>query len=158
MQHLHAIADLAQRREDRAIFLASALFQARAHFQTGSPESVERIQRAIAGAWTYQLDEESQIPQLVAMTHVLDVSCSLLKGIPTETVEKMKNLRLKIDAFLHEPSWGDSDDQIAIPIHGNQGHPQAVTSDTRAVLNISEDGTERLMLSWFDKRSIVAIR
>lgn len=158
MQHLEAIADLAHQRGDRAIVLASALFRARVHFRSGNPEAAEHIQRDIALAWSYQLDDHCQIPQLMGMTHILDVSCSLLKGVPDETVEKMKRMREKMDLLLDEHTWGGSNEQVAIPISGKQEHPKAVTPDTRAIIDVSEDGNEHLIISWFDRRSMYAIR
>lgn len=158
MQNLYSIAELAHMRDHRAILLTSALFQARANFRSGKSDTIERIQRAIAVAFSYQQDEANQIPQLLILTHILDLSCSILKGMPSEISEKMKSLKSKWNLWACDPSWSEVDEHVAIPIQSRQGHPHVVTSDTRGVLDISKDGTEQLILSGFDQRTMGSMR
>lgn len=160
LSNLHKIAELADSsaRNDLPVYLAAVLFQAMHHFRSGKPDSIEKVQMSLAAARAWQFSASSKVQQLLAMTHILDVSCSILKGIPSATVEKTKAMQVDLDRILEDSTWNEFDDTIVIPLSTTHEHPKVVTSDTRAVLSLAEDGTEQLRLSWCDKRTMSAIR
>jgi len=156
LHDLRYISSLASEREDRAIFLLSSLMEILSHLSAPNLESVEQVQTALASAWSYQLDMESQIPQLMVLTHILDVACSLLYGLPAQTELKQKALE---DAFKGSP-WSTSNDisdVIAIPVNPLKGQPQLVSQDSRAILGTAENGKDMLMISLLNNNDTFAL-
>lgn len=126
------------------------------HFSAPNAESVEQVQTALASAWTYQLDTDNQIPQLLVLTHMLDVACSLLYGLPAQTEPKQKAME---DAFKNS-AWGastDPSDVIAIPINPERGQAQLVSQDSRAILGTTEDARDLLMVSFLNSNDTFAL-
>lgn len=114
------------------------------------------MQTALASAWSYQLDTETQIPQLTVLTHILDVACSLLYGLPPQTELKQKVME---DAFKGS-DWStstDSSDDIAIPVNPVKGQSQLVSQDSRGILGTAEDGKDRLMISLLNNNDAFAL-
>jgi hypothetical protein len=148
IQSLRSISALASQRNDRAIYLASSLMEIMTHMSSPTTESAEQAQRALAAAYTYQLDEGSRVPQLLCLTHLLDVACSFMYGLPAQTLPKLKTLQTMLDEHKSHESWNKSGDTIAIPIRGSNSQTQTVSRDTRGVIGISETGQEQLMLSF----------
>jgi hypothetical protein len=156
LHDLRYISSLANEREDHAIFLLSSLVEILSHLSAPNPESVEQVQTALASAWSYQLDTESQIPQLMVLTHMLDVACSLLYGLPAQTELKQKAME---DAFKGS-DWSrstDSSDVIAIPINPVKDQPQLVSQDSRGILGTAEDGRDMLMISLLNNNDTFAL-
>jgi Cohesin loading factor len=156
LHDLRYISSLASEREDRAIFLLSSLIEILSHLSAPNPESVEQVQTALASAWSYQLDTETQIPQLTVLTHMLDVACSLLYGLPAQTELKQKAME---DAFKGS-NWSmsaDSSDVIAIPVNPVKGQPQLVSQDSRGILGMAENGKDRLMISLLNSNDTFAL-
>jgi len=156
LHDLRYISSLASEREDRAIFLLSSLTEILSHLSAPNPESVEQVQTALASAWRYQLDTGSQIPQLIVLTHMLDVACSLLYGLPAQTELKQKAME---DAFKSS-DWStstDSSDIIAIPVNPVKGQPQLVSQDSRGILGTADDGKDMLMISLLNNNDTFAL-
>lgn len=130
--------------------------EAMAHLKSSAPEAIEHVQTAIAAAYSYQLDASSRIPQLVGLTHLLDVACSIRQGNPTQMLTRLKALQDFIDAALEDPTWSRSSSVIAIPI-GTANH-RTSSPDTRAVLGVGTDGQENLILSFLSKNDAYAVK
>lgn len=126
------------------------------HLSSPNLESLEQVQTALASAWTYQLEKDSQIPQLLVLTHILDVACSLLYGLPAQTEPKQKAME---DVFKNS-AWGtstDPSDTIAIPVSSVKGQAQLVSQDSRGVLSTTEDGRDVLMVSFLNSNDTFAL-
>ncbi len=121
-----------------------------------NPDSGEQVQTALASAWSYQLDTESRIPQLVVLTHMLDVACSLLYGLPGQTELKQKAMEDSFKASNWSTS-SDSSDFIAIPVNPGKGQPQIVSQDSRGILGTAEDGKDVLMISFLNNNDTFAL-
>ena len=156
VQSLRSIANLAGQQGDRTMYLVASLMEAMAHLKSTGPESTEHFQRAMAAAYTYQLDADTRIPQLVALTHILDVVCSLRQGNPKHMVEKYRALQEVINAAINDPTWSPSSDAIAIPISPARNQ-QTVSEDTRMILGVGEDGRDNLMMTFLNKQDAHAI-
>ena len=156
IQSLRNIANLADQQGDRAMYLVASLMEAMAHLKSSGPEATEHFQRAMAAAYTYQLDADSRIPQLVGLTHILDVVCSLRQGNPKQMVEKLRALQEMINVSINDPAWSPSSDVIAIPIGRARNH-QTVSEDTRMILGVGDDGRDNLMMSFLNKKDAYAI-
>jgi hypothetical protein len=158
IQNFRAIATLASQHNDIAIYLASSLMEATAHLKSTAPDSMEEAQRAIAKAWTYQLDTGSQIPQLTGLAHILDVVCAIRQGKPKLMAEKLKAMQKMVDGTLHKGSaWGMTSDVVAIPINQTPNSSYVVSLDTRMVIGIGDDGRDNLMMTFLNKKDVYAI-
>ncbi|KAG9245237.1 cohesin loading factor [Calycina marina] len=152
------ITTLATQQNDYGIRLASCLMEALAYLKYGGPDSIEAVQGAIAAAWSYQAQPSCQIPQLIALLHMIDTTCSIRQGSPEVMMTKLRAMQRMIDAALaDEESWGFTDDSIAIPMSRSAHSSQVVSSDTRSVLGIGRDGGDKLMMSFLHKRDAYAI-
>lgn len=157
-ENFESITTLAQQQSDRGIWLASCLMEALTHLRNNGPDSIEAAQGAIAAAWSYQTERAGQIPQLIALAHMIDVSCSIQQGSPNATMPKIKQLQKMMDlALKDEEAWGITNESIAIPMSRSTHSSQVVSSDTRTALGIGRDGRDNLMLSFLSKRDAFSI-
>jgi len=156
LHDLRYISSLANECEDRAIFLLSSLLEILSHLSVPNPESVEQVQTALASAWSYQMDTGSQIPQLVILTHMLDVACSLLYGLPAQTEMKQKAMEDSFKGFGWSTST-DSNDIITIPINPEKGQAQLVSQDSCGILRPAEDGKDILTISFLNNNDTFAL-
>lgn len=123
------------------------------HLRSTAADSFEQAQRALALAWTYQNDPSNPtIPQLLALTHVLDVACSLLKFNPQQTVAKLKAMQIMMDRKLNDSAWNISLDSVSVPMNATKCQNQLVSCDTRRILDVGADGRDQLMISWKNQR------
>jgi Cohesin loading factor len=126
------------------------------HLSSPNPESSEQVQTALAAAWTYQLDVESRIPQLLVLTHILDVACSLLYSLPAQSEHKQKAMEEAYKTSQWSTS-SDTSDDIAIPIKTTENQTKLVSQDTREVLGMSDDGKHILMMSFLNNNDTFAL-
>ncbi|KAH7393451.1 cohesin loading factor-domain-containing protein [Cadophora sp. MPI-SDFR-AT-0126] len=157
IHNLTAVTDLAERQGDHAIHLTASLMKAIAHMKRTGPEAMENIQASIAAAWRYQTETSCNIPQLVGLTHILAVACSIREGNSKAMVADLKNMQLMMDAALKNPAWSTTSDVIVIPIKRTPKSSQIVSSDTRMVLGIGEDGGDNLMMCFLNKKDTYSI-
>lgn len=127
-----------------------------AHLKTGGSSASEHARTSLAAAWMSQNSHEN-IPQLRALTHVLDVISSYDDGNPNLVLDKLALMTDMMDAELEEKNtWSYYDDTVTIPIRRTPKSSQVISADTRMVLDISEDGGDELMLSFLGKRDLYA--
>lgn len=153
LHDLHAISSLAKEREDYGVYLLSSLMEILAHLTNPSPESKEQIQRALAAAWTYQNTAENGIPQLNVLTHVLDLTCSLVYDLPPQTAQKQKAM----EETFKTANWSTSCDTISIPIQKTRAQGQIVSQDTRGLVGSMEDGRDVLIISLLNNNDTFAL-
>lgn len=159
-QNLRSTATLAHQQSDKAVYVAACLMEAMAHFKSSTSESIENIQRAIARAWAYQLEPGASMPQLLGLTHILDVACSLREGNnPSQMIIKLRAMQAMMDETLQNPLWHDTSDVIFIPINHTQTRNSGplITQDTRMILGIGDDGRPNLVMSFLNKRDAYAL-
>ncbi|GAB1197361.1 hypothetical protein APSETT444_006654 [Aspergillus pseudonomiae] len=128
LQHLHKIANMANRNGDKAVSAMSAVIEALAHLQQGSGfDSIEQAQRALAVARSHQLNDELRhIPQLTTLVQMVDICCSLLEYDINQSSQKLKNLQDLMDERLNDPNWR-ADGSFSIPLSGSFKSPQDIT-------------------------------
>ncbi len=157
VQNLQAIANLASRQGDHAIHLVASLMEAMAHLKTPGLDSLEHVQTAIAAARSHQTVPTCQIPQLIGLTHILDLVCAIRQGTHAVMVDKLKAVQVMMDESLKDPTWGVWDDVIAVPIVRSPKSSDVVSRDTRTILGIGNDGGDNLMLSFLCKKDAYSI-
>ncbi|PQE30816.1 cohesin loading factor protein [Rutstroemia sp. NJR-2017a WRK4] len=157
IQNIRSISSLAHQHNDRSIYIVASLMEAVAHLKSGGVEALEQVQRAIAAARTYQLDNGSSMPQLVGLTHILDVACSILAGNPTQMKNTCKAMQVVMDDLLNQPGWSTELDTLRIPIDSVPKVRNLISQDTRMVLGIREDGRDEMVMSFLNKRDAYSI-
>lgn len=130
--------------------------EALAHLKASGPDAVQQVQTAIAAAWSFQMDTTCRIPQLVGLTHILDVTCALRTGRSHEMLLKLKEMQTMMDEALKDNTWGISSENFAIPINRSKSD-QVVSPDTRIILGIGNDGRDILMVSFLSKKDAYSI-
>ncbi|RFU26883.1 hypothetical protein B7463_g9443, partial [Scytalidium lignicola] len=149
IQHLRSLANIASQQGDHAIYVMASLFEALAHMRSGGPESIENTQHAIGAALTYQLDPDCRIPQLLGLTHILDVACSIQQNQPGQMLRKLRTMQTTMD--IKDESWSQTSDLLSIPITYSHTNTQVASHDTRMVLDAREDGRDVLKFSFLSK-------
>ncbi|KAL2068094.1 hypothetical protein VTL71DRAFT_16192 [Oculimacula yallundae] len=157
ISNLNAVTDLAEHQRDHAIHLTASLMKAIAYMKRSGTEAMENIQSSIAAAWRYQTESSCRIPQLVGLTHILAVACSIRQGNSKGMVEDLKKMQSMMDDALKDPAWSTTSDVISVPIKRTPKSSQIVSSDTRSVLGIREDGDDNLMMCMLNKKDTYSI-
>jgi hypothetical protein len=157
IQNIRSISSLAHQHNDRSIYIVASLMEAVAHLKSGGVEALEQVQRAIAAARTYQLDNGSSMPQLVGLTHILDVACSILAGNPNQMKNTCKAMQVVMDDLLNQSGWSTELDTLRIPIDSVPKVRNLISQDTRMVLGIREDGRDEMVMSFLNKRDAYSI-
>lgn len=157
VQNLRAVAKLAEQQGDHAIHLTASLMETIAYMKTTGPEAMEHIQTAIAAAWKFQEEPSCKIPQLVGLTHILAVACSIRQGNSTAMLNKLKEMQVMLDEALKDSAWSTASDVVAIPIRRTPKSSQIVSQDTRMILGIGVDGGDNLMMCFITKKDAYCI-
>ncbi|KAJ4289602.1 hypothetical protein N0V90_010931 [Kalmusia sp. IMI 367209] len=140
LQQLHAIANHAERRGDRAIYVTCCAFEAMIHLRSNAPDRLEQAQRAIASARSLQLElSVKQLGSITILIDYIDVACSLQHGQPN--AEKLTALQKKVDQNA-KPNDGTFSVLIEKSSNGN------LTFSTGGVFRKAEDGRDELVFAW----------
>ncbi|KAL4898531.1 cohesin loading factor-domain-containing protein [Aspergillus ambiguus] len=155
LQHLHKIANMANRNGDKAVSAMSAVIEALAHLQHGTTwDSIEQAQRAVAHARSYQLNDDLRnIPQLNTLVQMVDICCSLLDYDINQSSQKLKILQDMMDERLNDPNWRP-DGSFSIPLNGKSAGPSSI--DTGDILQV-QNGTLLLSFNWLPQHDLYAL-
>jgi tetratricopeptide (TPR) repeat protein len=144
LQQLHAIANHAEKRGDRAIFVTACALEAMVHLRTAGADSIEHAQRAIAAARSYQLQASAkEAGQMATFVDTVDLVCSIRKGSLDR--QKMAALHQRAD----EES-GSFDGVFSVLIEKSFGG-QSLTRSTGGIFQKAKDGRDELVFSWLSK-------
>lgn len=155
LQHLHKIAAMATRNGDKAVSAMAAVIEALAHLQQGvGSDAIEQAQRAVATARSHQLNDELRhIPQLVTLTQMVDICCSLLDYDINQSSQKLKVMQALVDETLNESNW-HADGSFSIPLNGKSAGPSSI--DTGDILQV-QNGTLLLSFNWLPQHDLYAL-
>ncbi|KAL8801900.1 MAG: hypothetical protein Q9200_006783, partial [Gallowayella weberi] len=141
---LRSIAATAESHGDKAILAIASTIEALIHLRdSSSAESIEQAQRALATARSQQLDAQVRgIPQIVVLTNIVDLSCSLQQCDTSQAMKKMQAMQ----ASLENPSnsW-HSDGLLLIPI---QSHDVSRTPSGTGVVRRDSQGSLCIVFRW----------
>ena len=155
LNHLHSIFATSQKHSDAAVGAIASSLEALIHLQESeSAESIEQAQRAIALARRSQLDPAvGDAPKLVAMTHFVDLCCTLRRFEPSQATAKMQAMQATLEA-LREGSSLDDGNSFSVPIN----HTAGMESRSRnGVIRTSSDGTQLLNFDWIPTQDIYSL-
>jgi hypothetical protein len=158
IQNLHKVGELATRQQDRAIHLTTSVMEAMVHLRSIGPDSSEAVQRAIAAARTHQLTVGNKIPQLVGLTHLIDVMCAIRSGDTQQMLLKLRDMQIVMDQLIKDMKWSSFSDVMAIPVNSTSKSSTIVSHETRSVVGIGQDGGDVIMMSFLSKKDAFAVR
>lgn len=133
----------------------AAVIEALAHLQQGvGSDAIEQAQRAVATARSHQLNDELRhIPQLVTLTQMVDICCSLLDYDINQSSQKLKVMQALVDETLNESNW-HADGSFSIPLNGKSAGPSSI--DTGDILQV-QNGTLLLSFNWLPQHDLYAL-
>ena len=154
LQQLHAISNHAQRRGDRAIYVASCTFEAMTHLHNPGLESIEQAQRAIASARSLQLQtSKDELGHVVVLIDIIDLVCSVQQNFASQAVEKRIVLQATVDKENGEGEDAPSDFSVAI----ERSSGEKLTELTGGIFKKGKDGRDELVFTWLSKRDLYAL-
>ena len=156
--HLKVIATLSGGRGDIAVSATASIIEALIHLhQSHSFESIEQAQHALAAARSSQLNPAAQgVPQLVAMTHFVDLCCSLQKNDPLQAMPKMEAMQATLDQRVSDKQWSD-DGFCSIPISRESAMTLQGNGSAVGVVRIDSDQNTSLIINWLPREDIYAL-
>ncbi|KAL8802892.1 MAG: hypothetical protein Q9182_003508 [Xanthomendoza sp. 2 TL-2023] len=141
---LKSIAAIAESHGDKAILAIASTIEALIHLRdSSSAEGIEQAQRALATARSQQLDAQVRgIPQIVVLTNIVDLSCSLQQCDTSQAMKKMQAMQ----ASLENPnsSW-HPDGLLLIPI---QSHDVSRTPSGTGLVRRDSQGSLCIVFRW----------
>lgn len=155
IQHLRAVTELARTQKDNAIRVTSSTCEALMHIFSGTVESIEQANHALASARSLQLDTNlSNIPQIWALLDCVDLACSLLRYSHEEAKEKMSTMQKLLDELYEKAAWPD-DGSLSIPLGRN--HDKSLTTTASGIFERDKNGNDFLLFQWLTKRDLYAV-
>ncbi|KAH8726108.1 cohesin loading factor-domain-containing protein [Phaeosphaeriaceae sp. PMI808] len=150
LQQLHAILGHAEKRGDRAVYVACSALEAMVHLRSGVSDRLEQAQRAIAAARSLQLQVSAkQLGSFGTLIDMIDVACGIQHGSPDgrksngliETIMDEKN-----DSFRSE------DGMFTVLVERSFGG--SLTYDTGGIFRKNSDGRDELVFAWLPKEDL----
>ena len=155
LSHLRSISATAKKYGDTAVGAIATTLEAMIHLRdSGSAESIEQAQRAIAIARSSQLDPAvKDIPKLVTMTHFVDLCWSLRRFDPAQAMSKMQAMQATLEVFREAHSLAD-DGFLHVPVyHGSQ----TAFGNHNGAVRKRQDGTQLLAFEWIPNQDILSL-
>ena len=157
IENLRKIANIANQRGDKVIFVMTMLLEGLAHLSTMKDDWATRVQMCIAQASKLQFDESIRTPQTDVLLLLLDLACSMHQKTHQISAQKLSTLQKRLEELKQSPDWSSQSGEMLLPIHRMQNSQQIVTADTRAVLRPGDDGMDYLVISTLGKQEAWAL-
>jgi len=156
LQCLRHISAMANDREDSAVVVTAAVLEALTHIRlSNTAESIEQAQSALAAARSHQLNETvKQLPQLMAMIHLVDVFCSLQDFNPAQAIQKMLAMHAMMDPAATDSHW-KNDGSFAVPVTRVENFQTSLGAG--GIVAKDENGRDVLSFNWMPRRDIYAL-
>ncbi|KAL5121532.1 hypothetical protein ACEQ8H_000604 [Pleosporales sp. CAS-2024a] len=150
LQQLNAISSHAEKRGDRAVYVACNALEALVHLRSSAGDRVEQAQRAIAAARSLQLQvSPEQLGSFGTLLDIVDVTCGIHNGAP----DNAKSTAL-ISSALDEKTnslWSDTG-SLTIVIERSSG--SNMTVDTGGIFRKNSAGHDELVFAWLPKEDL----
>jgi hypothetical protein len=150
LQQLHAILPYAEKRGDRAVYVACNALEALVHLRSGAADRVEHAQRAIAAARSLQLQlSAEQLGSFGTLLDIIDVACGIHNGAP----DNAKSTAL-IAGVLDEKFSSMRPDTRTITVAIERGSGDNLTTDTGGIFRKDSIGRDELVFAWLPKEDL----
>ena len=155
IQHLRSVTELAEKQRDSAIRVTSSTCEALMHIFSGTVESIEQANHALASARSLQLDTNlSNMLQIWALLDCVDLACSLLRYNYEEAKDKMSAMQKLLDELYDKAAWAD-DGSLSIPL--SCGHDRSLTTTASGIFKRDKNDNDFLLLQWLSKRDLYVV-
>jgi hypothetical protein len=149
IQNLRAITDMAERRNDSAIYVTSLTMETLAHLLTESSDSTINAQESIAKARSLQMHPSAAaIPKVWSMLNCIDLVCSMIQFKKNEALEKSKVVQEAIDQQISDKKIWSADDMLAVPL--GKKSSEGISDCVAQIYTKDDDGIASLNLSWMN--------
>ncbi|KAH7089804.1 cohesin loading factor-domain-containing protein [Paraphoma chrysanthemicola] len=150
LQQLHAILAHAEKRGDRAIYVACTAMEAMVHLRSGAPDRLEQAHRAIAAARSQQLlVAPKQLGSFGTLIDIIDVAWGIQHGTP----DSKKSTAL-IEAALDETTVSARSETGVFTVVVERSFGGSLTYDTGGVFRKSSDGKDELVFGWLPREDV----
>jgi hypothetical protein len=150
LQQLHAILAHAERRGDRAVYVACNALEALVHLRSGATDRLEHAQRAIAAARSLQLQVSAeQLGSFGTLLDIIDVTCGIHNGVPDST----KSTSL-ISGVLDERTDSLRSDTGVLTVFVERSSGGSMTADTGGIFRKNSSGRDELVFAWLPKEDL----
>jgi hypothetical protein len=150
LQQLHSILAHAEKRGDRAVFVAASAMEAMVHLRSGAPDRLEQAQRAIAAARSLQLQVSGkQLGSFGTLVDIIDVVCSIQTGIP----DSKKSTAL-ISSVLDEATDSMRSENGSFTVVIERSFGGSLTSDTGGLFRKNSEARDELVFGWLPKEDL----
>lgn len=158
LSQLKVINSTATSRKDHAVAAVANSIEAliQIHRST-STESIELTQHALASARSVQLDSQAKgIHHLTAMTHFVDVLCSIYQASQTEAHTKMTGMNAFLEKCKDYPTW-TANGEFSVPLNEITSQSSRAVASENGVVHIDEQGQVYLRMRWLPKDEIYTL-
>jgi hypothetical protein len=150
LQQLRCLLDHAEKRGDRAIFVACSALEAMVHLRSGMPDRFEHAQRSVASARSLQLElSAKQLGYFGTLIDVIDLACSIQHGMP----DGKKSMAL-MEAMLDEKIDASRSESGVFTVLIERSFGPALTYDTGGIFRKSPEGKDELVFAWLPKEDL----
>lgn len=153
LQQLHAILAHAERRHDRAVYVACNALEAMVHLRSAATDRLEQAQRAIASARSLQLQVSAkQLGSFGTLIDLIDIACGIQSGGPD--AQKSNALIQSILDPKNDPLRSETG-FFTVLIERSFGG--GLTFDTGGIFRKNSDGKDELVFAWLPSESFKAL-
>ncbi|KAL9587595.1 MAG: hypothetical protein Q9212_000172 [Teloschistes hypoglaucus] len=150
---LKNISALADTLGDKAIHALSSTLEALIHLrESSSIESLEQAQRALAIARSLQFDPKvGRMSQIVVLTNIVDLCCSLQHFDPSQAVSKMQAMQTSLET--QNDAW-QADGSLLVPVHSQTA---SRSPNGSGIVRGDISGSLLVNFSWTPQNDIYAL-
>lgn len=153
LQQLHAIQGHAERRGDRAVYVACCALEAMVHLRSGAADRLEQVQRAIAAARSLQLQVSAK--ELGSFGTLIDV-IDIASGIQTGQPDTQKATAL-LEAILGRKDEKGSSETGIFTVLIERSYGGNLTFDTGGVFWKNAERKDELVFAWLPREDLKAL-
>ncbi|KAL8791476.1 MAG: hypothetical protein Q9213_000093 [Squamulea squamosa] len=138
------ISAMAENLGDKTVLAIASTVEALIHLrESSSAESIEQAQRALASARSQQLDPRvAQIPQIVVLTNIVDLSCSLQQCDPSHAINKMQAMQVSLES--QSDTWSP-EGSLLIPV---QSQEPSRSPNGHGIVRTNAQGSLAIIFRW----------
>jgi hypothetical protein len=149
IKNLQLIAEMAERRNDKAIYVTALAIETLAHLLTGSADSTMNAQESMAKARSLQAHPSTAaIPKVWSILNCIDLVCSMIQFKKNEALEKSKIVQEAIDQQISDKKIWSADDMLAVPL--GKKSSEAISDCVAQIYTKDDQGIATLNLSWMN--------
>jgi hypothetical protein len=153
LQQLHAIQDHANRRGDRAIYVACHVLEAMVHLRSGAADRIDNVQRAIAAARSLQLQVSAkQLGSFGTLIDIIDIATGIQKGSPNP----QKSTAL-LESILRDTDGQSVSQSGVFTVLIERSFGGNLTFDTAGIFRKNLEQKDELVFAWLPKEDLQAL-